>query len=487
MPAGKRPESNSTLYTLITFVGLFVITIAACVILYVKFEEQRKIANESKARLDEMVNTTEQQKTIGKIIGNLPKDKNGKTKSGLGAMVEYMDSVVRLVLGDPVEDTSAEVKADTTNRKAKEAVAALLEQYPDLESADPNAAGLVQLLQNVKNKMDNTKDEIASLQKELDDLNKRFKDAEAVSSDKVQKLTEEKDKYGQQVEEIKKSYDELRALVEQTSEQRVGTLMTQLDAEKTNSRELKQKLLKTESERKMAEDVMKHAQEELHKLLPPPDVNVAAFKPDGKVLMVNDNAKTVTLNIGSDDNVYPGLTFSVYDRGAPIPKQGIGKAEVEVFDVEKNVSQARVTKANPKNPILTDDIVANLIWDSSKANVFVIAGDFDINSDGTLDSDAADKIKALIEKQHGKVAGSVSIDTDYVVLGSEPEVMKKPTFEELEVYPDAMQKYEVSLQKLNRYREIRNQATLLSIPIFNYERFLYFIGYKTRSSQAGAF
>ncbi len=487
MPLGKRPQTNAMLYTLITFVFLFIVTTASSVILYVKFEEQRKIANESKAKYDEMVNINDQQKTIGKIIGNLPKDKSGRNKSGLGAMVEYMDSVVRLVLGAPVEDTSAEVKADTANKKANEAVAALVAQYPDLESADPNAAGLVQLLQNVKTKLDNTTNEAASLKKELDDLRKRFDDAEAVNLDKVQKLSEEKDKYHQQVEEIKKSYDELRTLVEQSSEQRVGTLMTQLDTEKANSRELKQKLLKTESERKMAEDVMKRAQEDLHKLLPPPDVNVASFRPDGKILLVDESAKTVTLNIGSDDHVYPGLTFSVYDRGAPIPKEGKGKAEVEVFNVEKNFSQARITKLNPKNPILTDDIIANLIWDSSRTNVFVIAGDFDINDDGTIDPDAADKIKTLIEKQHGKVVDTISIDTDYVVLGSEPVVIKRPSFEELEVYPDAMQKYEVSLQKLNRYREVKNQAALLSIPIFNYERFLYFIGYKTKATQSGAF
>ena len=62
------------------------------------------------------------------------------------------------------------------------------------------------------------------------------------------------------------------------------------------------------------------------------------------------------------------------------------------------------------------------------------------------------KIKALIEKWGGRVADTVSIDTDFLVLGKAPNVRKKPTFEEMEVYPTAMEKYEASLQKLAHYR-----------------------------------
>jgi hypothetical protein len=35
--------------------------------------------------------------------------------------------------------------------------------------------------------------------------------------------------------------------------------------------------------------------------------------------------------------------------------------------------------------------------------------------------------------------------------------------------------------------EIQSQAQALLIPVFNYERFLFFIGYKTQSGRAGAF
>jgi len=50
-----------------------------------------------------------------------------------------------------------------------------------------------------------------------------------------------------------------------------------------------------------------------------------------------------------------------------------------------------------------------------------------------------------------------------------------------------MEKYEASLQKLAHYNEVKNGAQTLWIPVFNYERFLYFIGYKAQSSRPGAF
>jgi len=73
------------------------------------------------------------------------------------------------------------------------------------------------------------------------------------------------------------------------------------------------------------------------------------------------------------------------------------------------------------------------------------------------------------------------------VLGKQPEVLRKPTLEESELDPTAMEKYEASLKKVNDYKEIQRQAETLWIPIFKYERFLYLIGYKEQVGQAGAF
>jgi len=361
------------------------------------------------------------------------------------------------------------------------------EQLPYIVIDDPNAIGLIRIAEKLKTKLNNTASTANATSQQLKDLQDRFDDAMAVSFEKEQTLLAEKEKYQQQVNDIKQDYAELQALTKQTTEQQVQTLMTQLEQERDGRKQVYQGLLKTQAELKMAQDKMKRTQEMLQAIVPPPDAEAPAYKPDGKIMLIDDPTKIVHLSIGSNDRVYRGLTFSVYDKNMPIPKDGRGKAEVEVFSVGKTFSAARIIRSEIKRPIIVDDIIANLIWDSEKTNVFVAAGDFDLDSDGQSDRNAADKLKALIQKWGGRVDDSVSIETEFVVLGTVPRVLRKPTFEQMEVDPMAMQKYEASLQKLADYQEVQNRAEALMVPTFNLERFLYFIGYREQAGRPGAF
>jgi hypothetical protein len=478
MPAGKGPQNNTMLYTLITFVGLFIIATTVAIIFYVKFEEQRTIAVNAESKFDELLSKSEQRQGVGKIVGTIPRG-----KSGVGTINNYLDQMISLILGTPLEDTSAEAKADEANRKTKAALDALGKDDIDIKDAN----GLVSVIGRLKITLNNTKKSELALQEQLEKLNKEFGAARKVNLEKEQTLLAEKDKYQQQVEDIKKQYSDLKALLEQSTEKQVQILVTQMEEERDKQKQLKQELLETESKLKRAENRMERTQEQLSQIVPPPDSEVAAFKPDGKIILIDDSTKTVTLNIGSDNKVYRGLTFTVYDRGVPIPKDGKGKAEIEVFNIEKNISTARIISSNKKNPVIAEDNIANLIWDSEKTNEFVIAGDFDINGDGQIDPDGPQKIKALIEKWGGKVTATVTIDTDFLVLGKAPEIRQKPSLEEVEVAPLIMEQYETSLKRLNQYKDVLKLATDMSIPVFNYERFLYFIGYKTQSGKPGAF
>ena len=621
------------LYTVITFVGLFIVSTVLAVIFYLQAEKHRTEAVTLQSQMDELANSAELRK-IGAIVGA-----KQPRKSRLGTMVDYLDGTVSLIIGGLPEDTSAEVKVDTTNRKVKDILELLAQQHlavepnvptnenvepnvptnelvellanqqfsavtedfnetlknelppekleeawkatidqmgpfkrqiglrtekqadydvvsvtcefekgaldvkiayngekqvaglfivptpaevlesykqtpelltqqtpqtpqplqpaqppdferqqqPYIEIDDPNTIGLVRVVEKLKAKLDNTTNAALVFQEQLERQKNLFDDAMKATSEKEQTLLAEKEKYQQQVNEIKKDYNDLKTMMQQTSEQQVQTLMAQLDEERDNRKKLSRQLLKTEAELTTAEERIKRAQEKLHALVPSPDSEIAAYKPDGKIILIDDAAKIVHLNIGSDDHVYRGLTFWVYEKNMPIPKDGKGKAEIEVFNVGKNISTARIISFNAKKPIIVGDIVANLIWDSDKTNVFVVAGEFDLNGDGKIDYEAVDKIKALIEKWGGKVADEISIDTDFLVLGTTPTVRKKPTFEQMEVDPMAMEKYEASLKKLTSYKEIQARAQTLSIPVFNLERFLYFIGYKTLSARPDAF
>ncbi|MHC4509584.1 MAG: BRCT domain-containing protein [Planctomycetota bacterium] len=478
MPARRRKQSNAMLYTLITFVGLFIAATTIAVIYYVKAEEHRGNLEDAQSERNNLANDRERG-ALGGTVGA----KQGQT-SWLGTMLDYLDQTIIMVVGGTVEPTTAEVKVKNATTK----VAGALDLVKNhISVTDPNTVGLVSVIQQLSAELDKAKNAQAAAQQQLGDLQAQFDNANKVNFEKEQALLGEKEKLQQDVNDIRQKYDELAALLQQTTDERIQTLSTQLGQSQNDLRATNENLLRTQAELELAQGLMQRAQDEVSKIMPGPDREVRAYQSDGNIILIDDQTQVVHLNIGSDDHVYQGLTFSVYNRGALVPKDGRGKAEIEVFDVAKTYSAARIIDSATRKPILHGDIVANLIWDSDKSNVFVIAGEFDIDNNGQVDSDGPARIKALIERWGGRVVDAISIDTDFLVLGQQPEVLRRPTLEETEIDPRAQTMYEASLARLDRYKELRSQAQTLWIPVFTYERFLYFVGYKGQIGRAGAF
>ena len=478
MPARRRKQSNAMLYTLITFVGLFIATTTIAVIYYVKAEEYKTREADLQRDINNLATDRERQ-ALGTIVGT---KQPGKT--WLSTMVDYHDRTVSMVVGGVPESTSAEVKVNNSNTAVTN-TQKLAQEH--ITIGDPNLTGLVQVVQGLKTELDKTIREKLDVEKQLADTETRFQNADKANFEKEQTLLAEKDKLQQQVDDIEQKYAELSALLEQTTGEQVQTLRDQLQQVRDELKALNDQLLKAQEELKLAQNDLKSEKEKLSKIEPGPDREILAYNPDGQIILIDDQAKVVHLNIGIDDHVYQGLTFTVYDRGTSVPEDGKGKAEIEVFDVARTYSAARITKSELKRPILQGDIVANLIWESDRTNVFVIAGDFDLDNDGMIDYNGGEKIKTLIEKWGGTVADSIAVDTDFLVLGKQPQVLQKPTLDELDIDPRVMEVYNASLQRLNRYNGLRDQAQTLWIPVFTYDRFLYFIGYKGHIGQAGAF
>jgi hypothetical protein len=481
MPIGKKSAADSTLYALIAFVALFIIAATAGVIYYLKFEEQRGLADTAQKRLGEFASPAEVQK-IGALVGA---EQSGKSR--LKVTLDYLDQTLSLIVPGFPGDTSAEVKVNEATRKVKEMVAGIDKQYSELNDVDANTT-LLQVTEKLTAALQSASAAEKDARGQLAELQNKFDDATKASMEKEQALLAEKDKFQQQFEKVRAGYDELKALLEKKTDEQVKDLYGKLDQERTGREETNKQLLKSQAELQIAQErIQKILKESVWPIQPPPDTEVKAFEPDGKVILVDDQAKTVQISLGSNDHIYRGLTFAVYDRGQPIPRDGKGKAEIEVYDVGESFSAARIISSDKKNPVVADDIIANLIWSSTKVNTFVVAGDFDLTGNGVPNDEAVAKIRRLVEKWGGKVADSVTVNTDYVILGTPPEVPTKPTMQETEKYPNAMEKYERTLQQVAKYKDIQSQAQALSIPILNADRFLYFIGYKTQAGNPGAF
>ncbi len=466
------------LYTLITFVGLFLAATTIAVIYYVKAEEHRTAEADLRQEIDDLANDRERS-TLSGTIG----ERRART-SYIGSMITYVDEALTMIVGGVPAPNSAEVKVKNAYTAVRNALNVAADH---IDIGDPNRIGLVPAIKSLAAELDNATKARLDTEKQLTEQLERLTRADKANIEKDNTLSAEKVKIQQDFEDEQQRYADLSADLQQTTEQRVQTLMKERDQARNELKTLNDALLKTQAELETAQDRMKQAQDEVAKIEPGPDRGVLAQKPDGKVILVDNKAQVVHLNIGSNEHVYPGLTFTVYDRGASVPKDGKGKAEIKVFDVSKTYSAARIVEPDLKNPILQGDVVANLIWDADRTNVFVVAGDFDVDNDGQLDADGVDKIERLVKKWGGEMTDSISVDTDFLVLGKQPTVLRKPTLEEEEIDPRAIAKYQASLQELRRYNQLRDQAQSLWIPVFTYEKFLYFIGYNSQVSQAGAF
>jgi len=469
--------------------------------------------------MDNLANA-EEFRQLGAIVGTkLP------GQSQLGTMIRHLDQMVGLVKGSPVPPTSAEVKVAEAMKSVQPLLARVGTYIPlpvtepnvadanavaaapdDANAAaadpntvatdagasmgavvDPNRVSLTAVISDLLMELQHTIDQKAAVQQQLEDLRNRFDMAVADMQKTKETLTAQVGEYRQEVDQIKTDYNDLRMLVQRNSDEQIKILLDRVDKSEGSARQLNADLLKTQAELNVAQNRLQDALTTVGKIKPAPDQEAVAYKPDGKVILVDDSTSVIRINLGADDRVYRGLTFSVYDKGAGIPRDGKPKAEVEVFAVDKKVCAARITSSERKNPIHVDDLIANLIWDSNKENSFVIAGDFDIDGNGTVDYDASGKIEALIRKWGGGVTEDVSARTDYVILGTEPKVPPEPSLEAQTADPTAMDKYNAARQRLERYDQIRQQAQTLWVPVFSYERFLHFTGYASQIRKPGAF
>ena len=474
MAVARQDQSSTTLYTVVIFVGLFVITMILTVVFYLKSEDWRNQYLISQQEQNKFA-TQSQMRNIGALVGQTQKN-----ESRLSQLVGYIDQLYVMFVGLEPQETSAEVKVSQMLEKYNNALIKL--PKGTALSTDANGPGIAKLLEIYDSKLTQQTGLADQLQSELDRLNDEYDVARQGSTQREEELRAQIRAAQEDANRVQQNYDQLEELMKQKTTEQVQTLTKQKDDAVEEKNKTRQELLENLSKLSITQNRLQEALSRLDVLKPRPKEDIAAYQPDGQVITIDTATNIVFIDIGQEDKVYAGLTFSVYDRNAPVPTDGSSKAEIEVFNVDKNTAVARINKSSKKNPIAQGDVIINLIWDSKTVNRFIVAGDFDFNGDGNVDPDGAVKIKQLIENWGGKVETVVTIDTDFVVLGAPPQVNKKPTLDEIEADPMATDKYEASMKASEQYREIKDQVKDLFIPVFSVKRFLNFIGYESTAS-----
>ena len=470
MPAGKPSQSNAMLYTVVTFVGLFIVATAAAIWFYVKAEEYRTQRAAMEEKISELANSRERS-TIAKIIG-----KPMQKQSYVGTLLIYLDDMVKAITGQVPEDTTASVKRHATASKIDETMKLLGDDADAAYGID--GMNLLQTIIQLKTDLDIARDSVRNMEKILRDIEDNYDETISNFRRDEKKLIDDKNAFQQLAQKREAEYQQIEEFMQKSTDDQIATVMDKLKNAELRFKQKNIELLGLQKKLSETEEALQTARDKLESIKPQPNVEVFAYRADAKIVDVDLEAKVVFLDIGSEEHVYPGLTFAVYDKSAPIPEDGKGKGEIEVYNVKKHISMAKIIIYSKKNPIIPDDIAVNLIWDSKTSNKFVVAGEFDFDQSGSVDRDESEKIKQLIEGWNGSVVDEVTIETDVIVLGTEPETPDKPSAEQIAFDPMVEQRYNEAQEKLRRYNGVIEKAQIFSVPVFNSKQFMYLIGHE---------
>ena len=151
--------------------------------------------------------------------------------------------------------------------------------------------------------------------------------------------------------------------------------------------------------------------------------------PLGDITWVDQRSGTVWINLGRMDGLETRVTFSVYSADASELGKASKKASIEVTRIEGDHSaQARVLDDKVADPITPGDKIFTPLWTPGEHPRFALAGVMDIDGDG---QNAVAAVRNLITMNGGAIdseidatgkrIGDMTLNTRYLVLGSEPK------------------------------------------------------------------
>lgn len=459
MPAARQSQTNPGWYSAIAMACLFIIALVFAIVFYVKYEDERslKVAAETRAN--------EKSDLASKVSGQL-------------------DEILAKVTGE-TSDADSDAKLNNAKIEINETMVALGSDATAIYGEE--GFDLLQTIISLKGKLDEERntalenaDRIREIQEDLD-ITIREYDAAAI------RINAEKDEYMAQRDQAISQFNELRDQMKLSTDDQIQAWANKLETTEEKLKQQNIELLRTQSTLDETREQLKEALKKLASINPAPDNDVLAFEPDGQIFNADLQSGLIYLDIGQKDHVYVGLTFKVFEKNAPMQEDGKGKAEIEVFRVTENASVARIIASSPRNPIVSGDIVVNMIWDDERSNIFMIVGEFDFDGDERVDRDGRKKIEQLITRWNGRIVEKLTINTDFLIVGTTPREMLKPTRDQMDLNPELEQRYNDSRQAADAYYQVIEKANILSVPIFNRTRFLRLIGYKTQAEKSKAF
>jgi hypothetical protein len=475
----NNPKGNNLLIPLIVFVVLFV---ACGVTAFLFYQETTKLKTQVASETDKAKKATAD-----------------KTKS------DEQTRILKGKIGYPDLDFGQENDAaggETLMAK----VAEELSKYSPGAGASltfkEELARLNQQVQDNKKLVDNLNADLAQKAKDFDE--KRAVEAQTVAQhDKNAK--DANDTLAKEQTEMKQKLDESTRQVTEYAKQ--ATDSQELQKQKEREYEvLKNKTDREISEFSVATTDMKNKLTKIE----------SVGKQVGEVVSVDNLAKEVYINRGSDDRLTLQTTFSVWspsmigtihwrekndkveadakkefelsNKQNPLETrlEGGPKGYIEVVAVlGPNQSVGRMTMFKIADPIAPGDLLFSPIWTPGQGKRFALVGRFDLTGTGTNDRKLlVDMIKrqgGTIDAEvddEGKLIGKIQIGTNWLVTGSVPDPTDSAD-------PDKDKAAPIG----EKLAELQAEARRLGVEVIDQKKLYDFMGYTphTRQYEPGAY
>ena len=472
---------------LITSVVILAIVSVAAIIFAFWFSAQKNKTDtelsELRRRYQGVVSETGLASPEIKDLQDLTKDKDSGFNSSMKAIdvaMEQRNQLVKLVTGkdaDNANNQSSALKLSAgTLAAASEAIKNANARIP---STSDNLLGAITLLA----------DKVKTQAQTIADRDAKITDAEKRALDAVTQKTTELGEKDKQIEKIRAEADAAMEGVKNDRKQQASTV-SDIEKDRDTERKAHQDAIAKKdvdiaakaAEIKKLEDRLKVTQARFDKL------RVGVTSPilrhgDGNIVSLSTtNKEIVYINLGRGQQIIPGLTFEVYDKNRGIPKLGdalgdeqpAGKASIEVTRIMDDSCECRVITQQIGQQISVGDIILNVVYDPTIKYNFVVFGRFDLDRNGVSTLQDADIVRRLITQWGAKVSDQITVETDFLIIGTEPVV---PTFTQEELADPVNAKKLTDAQKdMDDYLNILQKAKELHIPVLNQNRFLYFTG-----------
>lgn len=191
---------------------------------------------------------------------------------------------------------------------------------------------------------------------------------------------------------------------------------------------------------------------------------------DGHVVSIAEQGQVAYGNLGKDDGVLLGMTFSIFspsELGTTNPQP---KAHCRIVKIMDSACELRIYRIQGDNPVVSGDVLHNPVYDRQRRMRFVLVGKMDTDGDGFDDSE---ELKALIQEFGGRIDDELTVQADFLVVGEEPAVPAPPGAVD---GPQKQQEYQEARKQFIEFTTAKARAENFSIPILNLNRFLGLVG-----------